>query len=294
MAMSYRPAPPASTPRSETQNQSQALCTAPVRTQLSPITESRTPSPACIFKVPTSFGLSYKAFEVSFTADSILWNYPSIVCILADGGSEDNRTFENMPALANAVLHRYIRDLAWVVAFLSYQQTQGDELLYDAAIHASVHNGARTSRLHRSFADDDVCALRAVCPALKKGESSIFVAAEGVYSMDGTVALLRAILDAMDQVFPAGNVHLVVDEAHTTRIYGPGGHGIVALLGLEDRVLALSEYPYLYPGRYPISAKPLCTRTLTLTPLAGHEFSRVRVRIGNVYPRVTPDERDEP
>jgi len=56
--------------------------------------------------------------------------------------------------------------------------------------------------------------------------------------MDGTVAPLRAILDAMKDVFPAGNAYLVVDEAHATGLYGPGGRGMVAQLGLEDCVLA--------------------------------------------------------
>ena len=66
----------------------------------------------------------------------------------------------------------------------------------------------------------------------------MFVAVESVYSMDGAVAPLSAMLDTMDEVFPAGNAHLLVDEAHATGLYGPGGRGVVALLGLEDRVLA--------------------------------------------------------
>ena len=125
----------------------------------------------------------------------------------------------------------------------------GDALLHDEAIHASVYDGARASRvaprMHRPFAHNDVSALRAAlwalrdeCAALREGRSSVFVAVESVYSMDGTVAPLRAILDTMDEVFPAGNAHLVVDEAHATGLYGPGGRGMVALLGLEDRVLA--------------------------------------------------------
>jgi 8-amino-7-oxononanoate synthase len=133
--------------------------------------------------------------------------------------------------------------------FFSCVPQPGDALLYDAAIHASVHDGARTSRIaprfRRPFAHNDVRALRAAlrelraeCVALREGESSVFVAVESVYSMDGFVAPLRAILDAMDEVFPARNAHLVVDEAHATGIYGPGGRGIVALLGLEDRVIA--------------------------------------------------------
>ena len=49
--------------------------------------------------------------------------------------------------------------------------------------------------------------------------------------MDGTVAPIRAMVDAMDEIFPARNAHLVVDEAHTMGIYGPGGRGMVAQLG---------------------------------------------------------------
>ena len=123
----------------------------------------------------------------------------------------------------------------------------GDALLHDEMIHASVHDGARASRggRRRSFAHNDVralrealCALRDECPALREGTASVFVAVESVYSMDGSVAPLCAMLDTMDAVFPAGNAHMVVDEAHATGLYGPRGKGLVALLGVEDRVLA--------------------------------------------------------
>jgi 8-amino-7-oxononanoate synthase len=80
-------------------------------------------------------------------------------------------------------------------------------------------------------------ALRDEYATLSEGKSSVFVAVESVYSMDGTVAPLRSILDTMKEVFPAGNAYLVVDEAHATGLYGPGGRGMVAQLGLEDRVL---------------------------------------------------------
>jgi 8-amino-7-oxononanoate synthase len=59
--------------------------------------------------------------------------------------------------------------------------------------------------------------------ALKEGQSSMFVAVESVYSMDGTVALTCTMVDAMDKIFPVRNGHLVVDEAHATGIYGPEG-----------------------------------------------------------------------
>ena len=74
--------------------------------------------------------------------------------------------------------------------------------------------------------------------ALKGSEISVFVAVKNVYSTDGTVVPLRAMIDAMDEILPAHDAHLIVDEAHATEIYGPGGHGTVAQLGLENRLLA--------------------------------------------------------
>jgi 8-amino-7-oxononanoate synthase len=133
--------------------------------------------------------------------------------------------------------------------FFACVPQSGDALLHDEVIHASVHDGARASRIaarmRRSFAHNDVCALRTALrelrdenAALREGKSSVYVAVESVYSMDGTVAPLLTILDTMKKVFPAGNAYLVVDEAHATGLYGPGGRGMVAELGLEECVLA--------------------------------------------------------
>jgi 8-amino-7-oxononanoate synthase len=45
-------------------------------------------------------------------------------------------------------------------------------------------------------------------------------------------------VNLVEALFPMRNGYIVVDEAHSTGIYGPQGRGIVALLGLEDRILA--------------------------------------------------------
>ena len=177
--------------------------------------------------------------------------------ILGSGGSR-LLVYNHAHAALEARLARTFRSPAALLfnsgfdanaGFFACVPQTGDALLHDEAIHASVYDGARASRvaprMHRPFAHNDVSALRAAlralrdeCAALREGRSSVFVAVESVYSMDGTVAPLCAILDTMDEVFPAGNAHLVVDEAHATGLYGPGGRGMVALLGLEDRVLA--------------------------------------------------------
>ena len=105
----------------------------------------------------------------------------------------------------------------------SSRPCRSDALLHDKAVHASVHDGAHVA---------------GVAPRMRRPFTLNDVGVENVYSMDGTVVPLRAILDIMDEVFPAGNTHLIVAEAHATGLYAPGGRGIVALLGLEDSVHA--------------------------------------------------------
>ncbi|KAH6880203.1 hypothetical protein BKA70DRAFT_193480 [Coprinopsis sp. MPI-PUGE-AT-0042] len=56
--------------------------------------------------------------------------------------------------------------------------------------------------------------------------------------MDGTFAPLLEITQMIEDMSPLGNAYLVVDEAHSMAIYGPDGRRRVALLGLEEKVLA--------------------------------------------------------
>ncbi|KAI6025733.1 pyridoxal phosphate-dependent transferase [Pisolithus orientalis] len=125
----------------------------------------------------------------------------------------------------------------------------GDVVIYDELIHASVHDGMRTSRLSRdsliSFAHNSVPALKHIIRRLlshgedlKTGKSSIFVAVESLYSMDGTFAPLSEIVDCVEEMLPLGNGFVIVDEAHATGIYGPKGRGLVTSLGLEKRIFA--------------------------------------------------------
>jgi 8-amino-7-oxononanoate synthase len=134
------------------------------------------------------------------------------------------------------------------VGFFSCVPQIGDVVVYDEYIHASVHDGIRASRArgaHYPFEHNSMLAFRALLtkllnerPELQSGQSSVFVAVESLYSMDGTFAPLVEIVEILDECFPQRNGYLVVDEAHSTGIYGPQGRGRVAQLGLEDKVLA--------------------------------------------------------
>ncbi|XWX01773.1 hypothetical protein V2A60_009802 [Cordyceps javanica] len=72
----------------------------------------------------------------------------------------------------------------------------------------------------------------------RDGKRNIFVAVEGVYSMDGDVAPLRDIVACVRRRLPQGNGHIIVDEAHSTGIIGQRGRGLVCHLGLEDQIWA--------------------------------------------------------
>lgn len=73
---------------------------------------------------------------------------------------------------------------------------------------------------------------------IREGRKHVFVAVEALYSMDGDLAPLEDIVKCVEQHLPLGNGHVIVDEAHSNGVFGPGGRGIVCELGLEKRIWA--------------------------------------------------------
>ncbi|OAA63122.1 Pyridoxal phosphate-dependent transferase, major domain protein [Cordyceps fumosorosea ARSEF 2679] len=131
----------------------------------------------------------------------------------------------------------------------------GDVVVYDELVHASVHDGMRLGRAahralpftHNTVAGSGGNSLSAVLERLcsgpdgddfRRGRRNVFVAVEGVYSMDGDVAPLREIVACVGEKLPQGNGHVIVDEAHSTGIIGQRGRGLVCHLGLQDQVWA--------------------------------------------------------
>ncbi|KHJ33147.1 putative 8-amino-7-oxononanoate synthase [Erysiphe necator] len=124
---------------------------------------------------------------------------------------------------------------------------KGDVIIYDAYIHASVHEGLKLSRATKkcSFNHNSLSHLRNLIsdqiqlePGLVDGSKSIFVAVEALYSMDGDMAPLREIIELVEKSFPQGNSYLIVDEAHSNGIYGENGRGLVHSLGLQGKIFA--------------------------------------------------------
>ncbi|KAF2738975.1 PLP-dependent transferase [Polyplosphaeria fusca] len=131
--------------------------------------------------------------------------------------------------------------------FFSCIPQPGDYIVYDELIHASVHEGMRLSRATKCvpFKHNSVSHLRAMllqCQSessgLNMGKSSVIIAIESTYSMDGDLAPLKEIVETVEEVLPEGCGLVVIDEAHSTGVLGPQGRGLVSSLGLEKRVFA--------------------------------------------------------
>jgi 8-amino-7-oxononanoate synthase len=122
----------------------------------------------------------------------------------------------------------------------------GDILVYDELVHASVHDGMRLSRAAStvSFMHNSVDDLKGVLRRISEHDVSlsvkrnVIVAVESIYSMDGDVAPLKSILDAVDEVVGTQHGYVVVDEAHSTGVLGRKGRGLVCELELEHRIFA--------------------------------------------------------
>lgn len=172
---------------------------------------------------------------------------------LLDGGTLEHALLEERLAAffgaPSALL--YTSGFDANVGFFGCVPAEGDVLVYDSLIHASVHDGMRSSRAARipgsliPFEHNSTASLRAVIrsalqtrPRIADGSSSLFIAIESLYSMDGDISPMTEICDIADELLPKGNGHVVVDEAHATGVYGPNGRGLVAHFGLENRVTA--------------------------------------------------------
>ncbi len=126
------------------------------------------------------------------------------------------------------------------VALLSSILTRNDVILYDNLVHASLKEGYRLSNAnHFSFKHNDLEDLEKKFLRIKENNKTnenqtILVVVESVYSMDGDICPLQKLVEVCEKY----NANLVVDEAHSTGIFGSIGNGLVAELGLEKRVFA--------------------------------------------------------
>lgn len=115
---------------------------------------------------------------------------------------------------------------------LSCVASREDTIVFDQLVHASMRDGIRLSQARSySFRHNDVESLR---KKVSQAKGTVYIAVESVYSMDGDEAPLVEIC----RVAREFGAKIIVDEAHSTGLYGAQGSGLVCERGLEGEVFA--------------------------------------------------------
>src|SRR5947209_8339003 len=108
----------------------------------------------------------------------------------------------------------------------------GDVILIDGDSHASIYDATRqTAAQVVAFRHNSADSLRKKLERLPAGRNRLVVV-EGLYSIRGDVAPLRAIVD----VCRAHGAYLLVDEAHSLGTFGATGLGCAEDQGVLEQV----------------------------------------------------------
>ncbi|MGE0771342.1 MAG: aminotransferase class I/II-fold pyridoxal phosphate-dependent enzyme [Cyclobacteriaceae bacterium] len=115
-------------------------------------------------------------------------------------------------------------------AVLSSIPARGDTIIYDELAHASIKDGARLSLAERyPFRHNDLSDLES---KLSRAKGHRFIVTESLYSMDGDMAPIKSLVELADRM----GASLIVDEAHSTGIFGATGSGLSVSLGVDKQI----------------------------------------------------------
>ncbi|WP_407841213.1 aminotransferase class I/II-fold pyridoxal phosphate-dependent enzyme [Streptomyces sp. DSM 116496] len=106
----------------------------------------------------------------------------------------------------------------------------GDLVLHDSLAHDSILQGCKLSgATRRPFPHDDSAALDSVLGQVRHQYRRVLIVIEGVYSMDGDIADLPALVEVKRR----HGALLMIDEAHSIGTIGTTGRGIGEYHGIE-------------------------------------------------------------
>ncbi len=123
-------------------------------------------------------------------------------------------------------------------AVLTTLPQRGDLLVLDSLVHASIHEGARAGRVEfRMSRHNDPASVEATIAEWRSqgGMGRIFIVVESLYSMDGDFAPLEELF----AIAGRQEAFLMVDEAHSTGVYGEAGRGLTASYEGRENLIAI-------------------------------------------------------
>jgi len=113
---------------------------------------------------------------------------------------------------------------------ISHLLGPGDLIVHDALIHRSVLQGALASGARRmDFPHNDPQALDQLLTRYRGEYNQCLIVVEGLYSMDGDIPDLPALIGVKQRHRAA----LMVDEAHSVGVLGEHGRGLTEFYGLD-------------------------------------------------------------
>ncbi|WP_405704080.1 type I polyketide synthase [Streptomyces sp. NBC_00069] len=112
----------------------------------------------------------------------------------------------------------------------------GDLVIHDSLAHDSILQGCRLSgATRRPFPHNDAAALDAILGQVRHHYRRVLVVIEGVYSMDGDIADLPALVEVKRR----HGALLMIDEAHSIGTIGATGRGIGEYCGTDRSAVDL-------------------------------------------------------
>ena len=116
---------------------------------------------------------------------------------------------------------------------ISALMQENDLIVSDELNHASIIDGIRLCKAPRKiFRHKNMADLRRVLEESKGVAGKTLIITDGVFSMDGDIAPLPAIVELAEEYGAA----VMVDDAHASGVLGKNGRGSVSHFGLDGRV----------------------------------------------------------
>lgn len=110
---------------------------------------------------------------------------------------------------------------------------KGDLIVSDALNHASIIDGIRLSKADKAvYKHSDMADLKRILEEKRQDYNNVLIITDGVFSMDGDLALLDEIV-ALAETF---DCLTYVDDAHGSGVLGRGGRGTIDHFNLHGKI----------------------------------------------------------
>ena len=154
---------------------------------------------------------------------------------IANGSFSDHVALERELAQFHGMRHAMVFSTGYQanLGVISTLVGAGDFLLLDADSHASIYDACKQTQASAiRFKHNDPSSLDARLRRLANEPGNKLVVVEGIYSMLGDMAPLKAIVEVCHR----HRAYILVDEAHSMGVLGARGCGLAEQEGVLDQV----------------------------------------------------------